>query len=195
MPIICFTDSGMVKPHEQYPSPADPGTSLVYLLGRRPQIKKMYSNASKFQMSKITINRRLLVGKENIQQALCCTALCTTGHGQWDALMEPWKVSNLNFYVFFSTGHTGKLYEEYQLSWDFNIKREKKWTRESLPAGNKYYYKMFLQVRGKFKSSAASRSSCGTKVKIIMFESSEDKKQNFKNISTLGTGVPNASQY
>lgn len=31
--------------------------------------------------------------------------------------------------------------------------------------------------------------------KIITFESSEDKKQNFKNISASGTGVPNASQY
>lgn len=68
---------------------ADPGTSFIYLLGRWPQdFKKMYTNASKFQMFKNMINRRLLVGKENIQQALCCTALSTMGHGQWDALIE-----------------------------------------------------------------------------------------------------------
>lgn len=50
--------------------------------------KKKYTNTSKFQMFKNMINRRLLVVKENIQQALRCTALNTMGHGQWDALME-----------------------------------------------------------------------------------------------------------
>lgn len=33
------------------------------------------------------------------------------------------------------------------------------------------------------------RSSFGMKVKILMLESSGDKEQNIKNISTLGIGV------
>lgn len=61
--------------------------------------------------------------------------------------------------TFFSTGHAEKLCDECQLLGGFKIKTEKKLTRNSLPAGNKYHYKMFLQVRERFRSSAASRSS------------------------------------
>lgn len=197
IPIICFTDSGMIKLHEQQVFKSCRSWNFFCLSSWKiaTGLKKKYRPMqASVKCSKIWFNRRSLVGKGNIQKALCCTALSSRGHGQWDALMELWKVSNMNFYIFFSTGHAEKLCDECQLLWGLKIKKEKKLTRKSLPAANKYHYKVFLQVRGKFRTSAASRSSCGMKVEIITFESSEDKKQNFKNVWALETEVINASQ-
>lgn len=134
--------------------------------------------------------RRTLVSKEDVHKALCCIPLSTIWHGLQDTPMELWKVLNINLYMLLSIWYTGELYKESQLCWEASRSKEKRNKQENLcPQVTNTIMKCFFRSGKVLGTQQLVGSSFSMKVKIFVFESSGDKKQNIKNISTLGTGV------
>lgn len=136
-----------------------------------------------FKCSKTLFNRRLLAGLLKGTSKKLCAALYlvlgTWSMGRSNRMVKGVKYLFLHIFHHWTDRKALWRMPAVVRFWDW---KGKKLPRKSLPASNKYHYKMFLQVRGKFRSPGACRSSWGMEAKIITFESSEDKKQNFKNI-------------